>query len=390
LWSLATHLFGVFDVFSYLAITSPTKRCGKSRVGELLESVCANPARTVGISAAALYRLVDQMRPTLITDEAESLRGKSESSDALRAILNAGYRKGTKVLRCGGKNEDFTPKQYETFCPKVIILIGGLPDTLGDRCISIHMRRHRNEKLARFRFATVSKEAAPLKTQMAEWTAANANKVEGYYQQHDVDFLSDREAELWNSLFAVLAVADSARLPELELTARRLSDAESVDESTDPSIRLLSDLRQLFSGASGSLGYIRSQELVNLLNEIEEAPWKDWAFGKGLSTRKLAALLHPYSIKPQNVRTEVKEKVVKAYTTDSFQDAWDRYLPTAGVTPAIAATVSAPQDAFNSQSPNGAGVIYEVTLGSEDDPNANLVEIDIAEDGEIVSTMGGF
>ena len=37
LWTLATHAFNCFDAFAYLAITSPTKRCGKTRLGELVE-----------------------------------------------------------------------------------------------------------------------------------------------------------------------------------------------------------------------------------------------------------------------------------------------------------------------------------------------------------------
>lgn len=164
LWSIATHLFGGFDTFPYLAVTSPTKHCGKTRLGELLEGVCANPEATVQMTPAALFRLVHETKPTLILDEAESLSGKSECSEALRAILNVGYRRGKTVRRNAKQNEDgsFTLQAFETFCPKVIILIGNLPDTLADRCIPVRMKRRTNESLARFRFGTVAKESAPL------------------------------------------------------------------------------------------------------------------------------------------------------------------------------------------------------------------------------------
>jgi hypothetical protein len=39
LWSVGTYLFDGFDCYPYLAITSPTKRCGKTRTAELLEFV---------------------------------------------------------------------------------------------------------------------------------------------------------------------------------------------------------------------------------------------------------------------------------------------------------------------------------------------------------------
>src|SRR5215467_4648072 len=84
LWSIATHAFDAFDAFPYLAITSPTKRCGKTRTAELLSFVCAKAKSTVGISVAALYRTIELDKPTLIIDEAESLRVRSERSSALR------------------------------------------------------------------------------------------------------------------------------------------------------------------------------------------------------------------------------------------------------------------------------------------------------------------
>ena len=95
LWTLATHLYEEFDAFPYLAITSPTKRCGKTRVCELLGLVCLEPLQTVHISPAVLYRLLKAGKHTLLIDEAEYLGKKSdERASALREILNAGYRKG--------------------------------------------------------------------------------------------------------------------------------------------------------------------------------------------------------------------------------------------------------------------------------------------------------
>jgi len=343
LWSIATHLFAGFDTFPYLAVTSPTKRCGKSRVGELLEFVSANPENTVEISPAALFRLVHEKKPTLILEEAENLSGKSESTEALRAILNAGYRKGKKVRRSAKKNEDgsYQVEEFETFCPKVIILIGNLPYTLSDRCIPIRMKRRTNENLARFRFSTAQKEAAPVKDQMAAWAAANMNKVIDHYLMNDLLFISDREAELWLPLFSLLAVAHPGRLAELEITAMQLSDVKSANEPTERGIKLLADLRQVFAGPADEAGQLTSQALLSSLRKIEESPWKDWRNGKGLSARNLAELLRPYEIRPQNVRT-ANGKVSKAYKKDCFKDAWERYLP-----PATQAAVVKPQTVPN-------------------------------------------
>src|SRR6267154_4649274 len=58
LWTTASHAFECFDAFPYLAITSPTKRCGKTRLAEIIELFCANGLRTVGATSAALFRTI--------------------------------------------------------------------------------------------------------------------------------------------------------------------------------------------------------------------------------------------------------------------------------------------------------------------------------------------
>src|SRR5271168_3705825 len=58
LWTLATHLFDCFDAFPYLAITSPTKRCGKTRLAEIVGLLARNGQRLVGATQAAIFRTI--------------------------------------------------------------------------------------------------------------------------------------------------------------------------------------------------------------------------------------------------------------------------------------------------------------------------------------------
>ncbi|PYU19276.1 MAG: hypothetical protein DMG32_24795, partial [Acidobacteria bacterium] len=90
-WVLATHCFDFFWTFPYLAITSPTPRCGKTRSLEVLECLVHKPHRSSNISEAALYRVVQKHQPTLLLDEVENLGGKRERAEALRGLLNSGY-----------------------------------------------------------------------------------------------------------------------------------------------------------------------------------------------------------------------------------------------------------------------------------------------------------
>jgi hypothetical protein len=333
LWSLATHLHQVFDAFPYLAITSPTKRCGKTRVCELLSFVSLNPLQTVSISAAALYRILKVKPHTLLIDEAEYLTSpKDERASLLREILNAGYRRGQKVIRCkrttkgsseqNGQQENFEPESFETFGPKALVLIGRLQGTLADRCIEIRMERRSGTEIQRFRFARERANAAPLLDESTKWASDNEQAVSEYYQNNDVVFLHDREAELWLPLFSVCAVAAPHRLSELESTAKRLALLKSEAEPGDFSVELLRDIRQAFDDRQADR--MKTDDLLTLVNSEEHLTWGGWDHGRGLSPHSLAQLLRPFGIAPQNIRWG--EQVSKGYLRQSFEDCWKRYL----------------------------------------------------------------
>jgi hypothetical protein len=343
LWVLAAHLFDVFDAFPYLGITSPTKRCGKTRLAELLELVCPKPRRTVNMSPPSLYRVIEkeQPRPTLLIDEAESLSQRDERSGAMREVLNAGYRRGQKVTRC--RPNTFEVEEFETYCPKVLVLIGNLPDTLADRCIPIPMRRRpRHKPLARFRRDRALAETTPLREGLPEWAGKNKDAVALYYAGHDVDFLDDREAELWLPLLAVCSVAAPHRLADLEHIARQVSAAKAQDEPGDLGVRLLDDIRHLFEESGKDR--LTTRELLGKLNRLEEAPWRGLD-RSGITARGLANYLRAFEISSQTIRLG-PDATAKGYLKPSFEDAWERYLPPSSRNTVTTRTDAGDRDSF--------------------------------------------
>ena len=322
LWSLATHLFEAFDAFPYMAISSPVKRCGKTRLAEVLELLTARSERTAGLSEAVLFRLLDDKKPTLYIDEAESLRStKSERAEALRAILNAGYRRGHKVYRCVGQSH--TPVGFEVYSPKVIIAIGSLPDTLADRSIPVVMRRRRSgEPVERFITRRVKPEAEVLRTRFESAAKTCAGKAQAVYENpaFDIPGLEDREAELWSPLFAVASVLSPARIRELNETALRLAGTKAqIDKDDSLALRLLSDLRAIWPQAQGSAF---TAELLARLKGLEEAPW---SAEDELNPRKLASMLRPFGVSRRDVR--VGEKNGKGYVREELEGVWEAYIP---------------------------------------------------------------
>lgn len=100
-WTLGTYAYRVFQVFPYLALRSPDKRCGKSRVLDILSLLAFNASsRVVHPTEAQIFRGPSRNGGTLLLDEVEAL-GKADKDTyaGLLAVLNSGFKRGGIVSR---------------------------------------------------------------------------------------------------------------------------------------------------------------------------------------------------------------------------------------------------------------------------------------------------
>jgi hypothetical protein len=146
-WAVHTHVFECFGHSPRLALTSPEKRCGKTTTLDVLAELVARPLPTSNATTAAIFRTIEKAKPTLLIDEADTFLKDNEE---LRGVLNAGHRRGGQIIRTVG--DDHEPRQFSTWAPAAIAMIGRLSDTLEDRSVSIALRRRRpTEKVQQFR-----------------------------------------------------------------------------------------------------------------------------------------------------------------------------------------------------------------------------------------------
>jgi len=323
LWAVATHVFQAFDVFPYLAVISPTKRVGKTRLLRLLKMVCLSPTHGVFPSPATLYRMLKEKQGnlTLLLDECEFLfRPNSEIAQVLVAVLNAGFESGAVVPRCTGpKGEQL--EYFPVYCPKALAAIGRLPETITDRSIVISMqRRIASEKMARFVGSRVKRRVAGLSSGVAKLASeAKASIAEAYEGISDLGFLADREADCWLPLFAVCAVIAPGRLAELQRCAISLSATKAEADADDSlPIRLLADVRRVWPEGEEN---VFTTELLERLRHLEESPWHSEV---ELSARKVARMLRPFGIEGRSVR--VGDRAAKGYSRETFQPGFSRYL----------------------------------------------------------------
>jgi hypothetical protein len=149
LWVLHTWVFDCFDITPYLAITSPTPRCGKTVLMTMLHWLCCRGKKSDSMSRAVIYRSVDVEKPTLILDEVNWITGLD---DERANIVNGGFERNGYAETCEGEGAAIKPKRWSTYCPKALGLIGRLTPTLMEalksQCGASYRRRTPNDFVA--------------------------------------------------------------------------------------------------------------------------------------------------------------------------------------------------------------------------------------------------
>lgn len=329
LWIIGTYIWHELDAFAYMVITADTKRSGKTRLAELISFVCNEPLMSGGATAAGIFQALGEAddagalykAPTMFFDEAESI--SSESASMLRTVLNMGYRRGQSILRAGAK--------WNCYSPKVFILIGDVYDTLRDRSIVIRMRR--GEPRERFVYAQAQMDGEQIGMDIrADVDACKQRLLETFTSHEGLQFLTDRDEEIWLPLFAICKVIAPHRLSELMRTAVDMATEKTIEkrryidvageekkiEDDEYSRRLLLDVQRVI-GKSKSVSTV---ELLNRLFELPTAPWRK--FRGGLTVHMLSDMLSRYGVRPVNISIgsgRENRKVVKGYKSDAVERA---------------------------------------------------------------------
>jgi putative DNA primase/helicase len=315
LWAQNTYVHDASEISPCLGIVSPEKRCGKTTLLILLGQQVLRPVPASNISPASLFRTVEEYKPTLIIDEAETFLNENEE---LRGILNAGHhRANAYVIRTVG--DDHKPRFFSTWCPKAFALIGRLPDTLEDRSIVIPMRRRAaGETVERLRLDRLDLE--DLRRKCARWAADHLEEL-GDADPEMPDGLSDRAADNWRPLLAIADLVGGDWPTRAREAAKELSGS-SRDGDGDGSTQtlLLEDLRDLFKGTDR----LSSEKIVEALVQKEDRPWPEWRRGQPITQRGVAKLLEPFGVRPKQLWLDDKKR--RGYEKAEFKDVWERYL----------------------------------------------------------------
>ena len=332
LWVAHAHIIKHLYITARLAVISPELASGKTRVLEILNTLVPLPEFSFNASPAAIFRLLAEEQITLLFDEADTIwskRGKDDTNEDLRALLNAGYKRGASIPRCTGKNYEVT--RFKVYCAVALAGIGNLPETIMSRSVIINMRRRApDEKVEPFYWRIHEPEGHKLRDRLAEWAESVGAEI-GSYIPKMAEGIIDRPAEVWEPL---LTVADNAGgdWPQIARDACKALCKSALDTKTTLGVRLLSDMKKIFRDELD----LKTAEVIRLLTTDNErlkplldddAPWPE-LYGKPINSRTLSKYLKPYGIKPTKIRFgSGKNDTFQGYRAEDLHDAWKRYVP---------------------------------------------------------------
>ncbi|MEW1925893.1 DUF3631 domain-containing protein [Streptomyces sp. NPDC088360] len=323
LWVAATHIQTALQHAPRLAVMSPTKGCGKSRVLDVLYETVHDPMMTVNTSPAVIFRTIGKIPPTLLVDEADTIFSPKASGDSeiLRGLLNAGHQRNRPAWRISGPEHKPTP--FPTFAMAAIAGIGDLPDTITDRSVVLRMQKRKpGEKVAPFRTRYAAPELNALRDRLAAWLGPLRGAAARMVPQMPVE---DRAADTWEPLVIIGDLAGGHWPAQARAACLAMTRHEAVqDEQTSLKTRLLRDIHRVFERANNPEA-LSTQDLVAALIQDADAPWAEHG-AKGLNAYHLGNLLRDFDIRPANYRFD-QGRQAKAYLRNRFLDAWARHCP---------------------------------------------------------------
>jgi putative DNA primase/helicase len=333
-WALHTWTFELRDIVAYVAIESPEKRCGKTTLLSVLAAMAHKPLIASNVTIGALFRAIDTCRPTLFIDEADTFLA---GNGIMRGIINSGntwrtayvLRLTRKVGQASRLSTDVPSqpssesaetglKKYSCWCPKVIAMIGQVPDTIADRSIVVPMSRKLVTEtcapLAELNTTEIKSKCARFALDMAQFIS-EAGKIRG-------EGLNDRAADTFDPLYIIARLAGGGWEQKLHAAALALNaDAHSHHSGTE----LLTDIVSIFI-LSGS-EKIFSRVLVNTLREGGCGMRSLALKYSSINEYRIAKILRSYGISPSNIR--IGKHVNKGYVGSQFHEALARYVPEA-------------------------------------------------------------
>jgi hypothetical protein len=316
LWVVFTYVVEIATHAPKLLYYSPERDAGKSTALGALRHMVQRPHAAVEATGAAIYRVVDRLKPTLLLDEADKLFRRNS---VIAHVINTSWtNSGQRIPRVGpgGVVVEFDPYGTQAIAMKGL----GLPDTTLSRCIACMLwPKLPGEVVDDFTYLDDA-EFGTLRRKLSRWAVDNAAALRDANPEPAAGF-NNRVRQNWRTLLAIADLAGEgwpkrARAAALELRA---------DDNAEPSdgIKALAVMARLLRGKKE----ITSAEVVAALTADPTSEWCDFRGRGPITQTQFAALLRQYQIRPVVMHPTKRAGVTRrGYRATQFKTAWARLL----------------------------------------------------------------
>jgi len=321
LWTAHTHVYEAFDTTPRLSVFSVEPGSGKTMVLNLIEGTSKKGmSASSTITAAVLWRLFENYKPTLIIDEVDTIFGRNGSSSShqtVRGVINAGHTRGGAVPRAVGSTD---VKFFSVFGPMALGGLGKVPETIETRSVPIPMvkRKEGSRRVKPFRLRTAGERMNAVKGKLEAWSGIAFPKL--LIAETELPF-PDRRADVWEPLVAIGNLAGGDWQSRAWKACKAITDEQAKKQKTATGVQLLGDCRTVI----GTRENMFTAELLTGLKGLPDTVWTD------LESRKLWAWLAEFDVTSTTIRRG--DQVAKGVRASAFAAAWKLYLP--DVVPAV-------------------------------------------------------
>jgi hypothetical protein len=315
LWVTGTHLQDVFEYYGYLFAHSPEPQTGKSRLLEVLDALAYRSSGIlVSPSEAVLFR--SACNSTQLLDEIDAYQNR----DHVRAVLNAGFRKGAVVARCANEEHSYEVQQFPVYAPRALAGIGlnVLDQTTLDRAFRIEMVRQKSEERREpFRLRRLRPDLDSLKAEITQWAERHRASIA---KRYDAGFpyleqFRDRTIDITEPLAAIVEVA-FADDPSYQMVVGDLLSATAMtrDES-EPSSYDMSIITELAKFAETGNHVVGSAAELAARLTMPVDPYQ------------MGRILRRYGFQRKSVRQDGKPGYRYVLPVEALKELTERYGP---------------------------------------------------------------
>ena len=318
LWIVHTHAFEAWWTSPKFLVKSATKRCGKTRVFEVMERLVARRLLISLSTCSSVFRVIEAQGdapPTLLMDEADKL---TRANDDMRKLINAGQSKSTASVMlnvpCG---DGWEPRQFSTWAPIALAGIGDQADTVQDRAVTVRMKRKTRALVVEKLRGNRDYGFNELARKCARWAV---DHVEALKDSEPVmpELLHDRAQDNWEPLIAIADAAGGEWPDRARKAALLLQQAAEEMDDDEVGVQLLHDIDAIFELEGGD--QITTAVLLIRLHDMEERLWATYGRSETkLTGHQLSALLRQFDVRSQQLWIEIDGKMVNRYGYEKSQ-----------------------------------------------------------------------